>query len=63
MTASPPQVLPPLSVDEARHSEELLGVIREQVAANGGWLCFERFMELALYAPGLGYYKIGRAHV
>lgn len=59
MTASPPQVLPPLSVDEARHSEALLGVIREQVAANGGWLCFERFMELALYAPGLGYYSAG----
>ena len=59
MTASPLQVLPPLSVDEARHSEELLAVIREQVAANGGWLCFERFMELALYAPGLGYYSAG----
>jgi SAM-dependent MidA family methyltransferase len=23
---------------------------------NGGWLPFDRFMELALYAPGLGYY-------
>jgi len=26
----------------------------------GGWLPFERFMELALYAPGLGYYSGGR---
>ena len=27
-----------------------------EIAAAGGWLSFERFMELALYAPGLGYY-------
>ena len=27
--------------------------------AAGGWLSFERFMELALYAPGLGYYSAG----
>src|SRR6185437_8578135 len=24
-----------------------------------GWICFEDFMELALYAPGLGYYSAG----
>jgi SAM-dependent MidA family methyltransferase len=29
------------------------------VRAAGGWLPFERFMELALYAPGLGYYSAG----
>ena len=59
MTATPLQVLPPLSVDEARHSERLLGLIAEELAAAGGWLSFERFMELALYAPGLGYYSAG----
>jgi SAM-dependent MidA family methyltransferase len=30
--------------------------IADEIAAHGGWLGFERFMELALYAPGLGYY-------
>ena len=59
MTATPPQMLPPLSADEARHSAQLLVVIREQLTRNGGWLSFERFMELALYAPGLGYYSAG----
>ncbi|MDM4766715.1 SAM-dependent methyltransferase [Pelomonas sp. SE-A7] len=39
--------------------------IRDEIAAAGGWLGFERFMALALYAPGLGYYanerrKFGR---
>ena len=30
-----------------------------QLVASGGWLSFERFMQLALYAPGLGYYSAG----
>ena len=30
--------------------------IFKEIAAVGGWLPFDRFMELALYAPGLGYY-------
>ncbi|WP_428985602.1 class I SAM-dependent methyltransferase [Sphaerotilus microaerophilus] len=34
-------------------------LIRREIAAGGGWLGFERFMELALYAPGLGYYSRG----
>ncbi|MFN3612750.1 MAG: class I SAM-dependent methyltransferase, partial [Tepidimonas sp.] len=39
------------------------GILRERIvadiAAAGGWLPFERFMALALYAPGLGYYTRG----
>ncbi|HEX2546842.1 MAG TPA: SAM-dependent methyltransferase [Ramlibacter sp.] len=31
-------------------------LIAEQVARSGGWLPFDRYMALALYAPGLGYY-------
>ncbi len=30
-----------------------------QLAAADGWLSFERYMELVLYAPGLGYYSAG----
>jgi SAM-dependent MidA family methyltransferase len=30
----------------------------QQITA-GGWLSFERFMDTALYAPGLGYYSAG----
>ena len=52
-------MLPPLSPEEQRHSEALTALIRGRVAAAGGWLSFERFMELALYAPGLGYYSAG----
>lgn len=35
----------------------LQALIAAQVAAGGGWLPFDRFMALALYAPGLGYYS------
>ena len=41
------------------HSARLQRVIAEEMADNGGRLSFARFMELALYAPGLGYYSGG----
>jgi SAM-dependent MidA family methyltransferase len=41
------------------HSARLAAMVREQIAANGGSIPFSRFMELALYAPGLGYYSAG----
>jgi SAM-dependent MidA family methyltransferase len=62
MTPSTPRsILPPLSPDEETHSARVAELIRAEVAAAGGWLCFDRFMELALYAPGLGYYSAGSA--
>ncbi|MBL8352409.1 MAG: SAM-dependent methyltransferase [Burkholderiaceae bacterium] len=38
----------------------LEALVREAIAGQGGWLAFDRFMALALYAPGLGYYASGR---
>jgi SAM-dependent MidA family methyltransferase len=34
-------------------------MIRDEIAKANGWISFARFMELALYAPGLGYYAAG----
>jgi len=31
--------------------------IHEAIAAAGGWIAFDRFMAMALYEPGLGYYS------
>lgn len=42
-----------------RHSEQLIAAIREAISAAGGWLSFENYMDMALYAPGLGYYAAG----
>jgi SAM-dependent MidA family methyltransferase len=63
MTVSAASILPALSPEERRHSRSLAGLIRAQLAAAGGWLSFERFMELALYAPGLGYYSAGSVKI
>jgi SAM-dependent MidA family methyltransferase len=37
-------------------SARLTALVLEAIASAGGWLPFDRFMALALYAPGLGYY-------
>lgn len=42
-------------------SRRLSALIRSEIARAGGWIPFARFMELALYAPGLGYYSAGAA--
>lgn len=41
-------------------SATLLDAIRQGIAQAGGWWPFDRFMQAALYAPGLGYYASGR---
>ena len=51
--------LPEPDADALAHSERLVQHIRDQIGAHGGWIGFARYMELALYAPGLGYYMAG----
>jgi len=51
--------LPEPSADALLASRALESLIRNDVRANHGWISFARFMELALYAEGLGYYAGG----
>ncbi|MBT9515288.1 MAG: SAM-dependent methyltransferase [Methyloversatilis discipulorum] len=48
--------LPQPDSDAVEHSQRLLGQIRDEIARTG-WMPFSRYMECALYAPGLGYYS------
>ncbi len=57
MSAAPG--LPALTVDERAHSQRVSERIREDVEAAAGWISFARYMQLALYEPGLGYYSAG----
>lgn len=57
--SAPHAALPPPDADAMAHSDVLTGTIREAIAAAGGWLGFDRYMELALYTPRLGYYSGG----
>ena len=51
--------LPPLDPEAQAHSERLRQLLHAVIADAGGAIPFSRFMELALYAPGLGYYSAG----
>src|SRR6476469_3618237 len=55
----PMSTLPPPSADAAAHSRKLAEHIASVIAAEGDWIPFSKYMELALYAPGLGYYAAG----
>lgn len=41
------------------HSEKMLAYIQREIDVAGGQISFARYMELVLYAPGLGYYSAG----
>ncbi len=41
----------------------LQALIKARLAGDGGWLPFDRFMALALYAPGLGYYAASQNQI
>jgi SAM-dependent MidA family methyltransferase len=53
--------LPEPSADALAASRALEHLIRQEIRANNGWIPFTRYMELALYAPDLGYYAGGSA--
>ena len=60
MANSPhPAQLPAPPAEALALSERLVSLIAQEIERGGGWISFERYMALALYAPGLGYYMAG----
>jgi SAM-dependent MidA family methyltransferase len=53
--------LPTPDPDALAYSAALQRRIADEIAAAGGWIPFDRYMDRALYAPGMGYYS-GGAH-
>lgn len=49
--------LPQPTQEALQHSQRLQSYIVNKIHQSGGWIPFAHFMELALYAPGLGYYS------
>ncbi|NOY63114.1 MAG: SAM-dependent methyltransferase [Gammaproteobacteria bacterium] len=47
--------------DGLRHSRRVVELIKARIEAAGGTISFADYMNLALYAPGLGYYSAGAA--
>ncbi|MFT0545021.1 class I SAM-dependent methyltransferase [Allopusillimonas ginsengisoli] len=54
-----PEGLPRLGADAAQHCLAVCRMLKERIHASDGFLPFEQWMGLALYAPGLGYYVAG----
>jgi SAM-dependent MidA family methyltransferase len=59
MTLTADPALPAPSPEAAAHSRLVAEFIATDILDSGGWIPFTRYMELALYAPGLGYYAAG----
>ena len=43
--------------DALEHSARLVAHIKEHILAAGGWISFADYMNLVLYAPGMGYWQ------
>ena len=54
-----PAGLPALDADARTQGEALLARLLAEIDAVDGWISFYRYMDLCLYAPGLGYYSAG----
>ena len=52
-------MLPAPTPDALAHCQRVTAHLRTLIENAGGWMPFSRFMEAALYAPGLGYYAAG----
>jgi SAM-dependent MidA family methyltransferase len=52
-------MLPAPSPDALAHSQRVVAHLAALIEAAGGWIPFSRYMDAALYAPGLGYYAAG----
>jgi len=48
-----------LSAEESLHTRRVSERLAGAIDAAGGWIGFDRYMDIALYAPGLGYYSAG----
>jgi SAM-dependent MidA family methyltransferase len=56
---APDSILPPASAEAAAHSRKVAEYIADVIAEEDDWIAFSRYMDLALYATGLGYYTAG----
>jgi SAM-dependent MidA family methyltransferase len=61
MTRTPEFTMPALDAAQRAQSAALQAVLQERISARDGWIPFDEYLDLLLYAPGLGYYSAGTA--
>ncbi len=52
-------MLPLPSLEQTQHSARVVRAVVEAIRAQQGWLAFDEYLRLVMYAPGLGYYAAG----
>jgi len=61
MTVPPAITIPPLDAAQREQLVATTAALQALIAAHGGWLPFDEYLQQVLYAPGLGYYSAGAA--
>ncbi len=59
MTVPPAITIPPLDAAQREQLAATTAALQSLLAARGGWLPFDEYLQQVLYAPGLGYYSAG----
>lgn len=59
--ALPDPTLPVPDAAALAHSANVAAAVRASIATGGGWISFAEYLQVILYAPGLGYYAAGAA--
>ena len=59
MKSTKPPTLPEPDAAARDHSARVVAMVRAEIVRSGGWITFAHYMQLAMYAPGLGYYVAG----
>jgi SAM-dependent MidA family methyltransferase len=55
--------LPEADIESLQHSARVAGHIKQVIQRKDGWIPFSTYMDLAMFAPGLGYYSAGAAKI
>ena len=59
MTPTTDMTVPALDALQREQAERVQAAVCRQIGASGGWIGFDAYLEIVLYAPGLGYYSAG----
>src|SRR5579862_3053081 len=59
MTPTSEFTMPPLDAAQQAQMAAVCAALRQHIAARGGWIGFDDYLDQVLYAPGLGYYSAG----
>jgi SAM-dependent MidA family methyltransferase len=55
--------LPEADALSLQHSADVVAHLKSIIRDTDGWIPFSRYMDLAMFAPGLGYYSAGAAKI